>query len=240
MTVLIAVYNGDECIGRCDARCYDAEEEACECICGGKNHGTGKQQALDNTRDQAESWLEQARAGGQNVTLAEIAMDAQCVPLFGLTEAGAPMGAVTYHGTHNGSAGAGAVEVIEDGRVTGLLHHVVRHSPTGFSWGYAGSGPADLARSLLIAALGDEAKCPDCKGSQKIGWNRTTEQDEPYDPARASDYEPETVGKCYCDDGYRNLPYQDFKFQFVAGWGDQWRISRDEIRTWYLTQPAND
>lgn len=29
------------------------------------------------------------------------------------------------------------------------LHHVVLHSPTGFAWGYGGSGPADLALSIL-------------------------------------------------------------------------------------------
>lgn len=29
------------------------------------------------------------------------------------------------------------------------LHHVVRHSPTGMEWGYSGSGPADLALSIL-------------------------------------------------------------------------------------------
>jgi hypothetical protein len=34
------------------------------------------------------------------------------------------------------------------------LPHLVRHSPDGFNWGYAGSGPAELARSLLIDCLG--------------------------------------------------------------------------------------
>ena len=29
------------------------------------------------------------------------------------------------------------------------LPHVERHSPDGFNWGYAGSGPADLALSIL-------------------------------------------------------------------------------------------
>lgn len=29
------------------------------------------------------------------------------------------------------------------------LHHVVHHSPTGFCWGYHGSGPADAALSIL-------------------------------------------------------------------------------------------
>lgn len=37
-----------------------------------------------------------------------------------------------------------------------LLEHRVQHSPTGFSWGYGGSGPADLARSLLWDFLGNE------------------------------------------------------------------------------------
>lgn len=31
------------------------------------------------------------------------------------------------------------------------VKHVVRHSPTGMEWGYAGSGPADCARSMLLA-----------------------------------------------------------------------------------------
>ena len=30
------------------------------------------------------------------------------------------------------------------------------HSPTGFSWGYGGSGPAQLAVALLADALGDD------------------------------------------------------------------------------------
>lgn len=34
---------------------------------------------------------------------------------------------------------------------------VQNHSPTGFSWGYAGSGPAQLALALLLDATGDEA-----------------------------------------------------------------------------------
>jgi hypothetical protein len=34
------------------------------------------------------------------------------------------------------------------------LRHVVRYSPDGFSWGYNGSGPAELARCILIDLLG--------------------------------------------------------------------------------------
>jgi hypothetical protein len=29
------------------------------------------------------------------------------------------------------------------------LPHVILHSPTGFEWGYGGSGPADLSLSIL-------------------------------------------------------------------------------------------
>ena len=87
MTTLIAVYNSEGCVGRCDARCYDAAEEPCECICAGRNHGAGKQQAVANTRRLAEFWLEQARASGQDITHAEMAVDAMHQPLFELGSA---------------------------------------------------------------------------------------------------------------------------------------------------------
>jgi hypothetical protein len=35
------------------------------------------------------------------------------------------------------------------------LRHLVRHSPTGFEFGYAGSGPSDLARSIVGDLLND-------------------------------------------------------------------------------------
>ncbi|HEY4690222.1 MAG TPA: DUF6166 domain-containing protein [Anaerolineae bacterium] len=38
-----------------------------------------------------------------------------------------------------------------------MLAHVCHHSPTGFEWGYGGSGPADLALSILSAVI-DEPK----------------------------------------------------------------------------------
>ena len=31
----------------------------------------------------------------------------------------------------------------------------ITHSPTGFAWGYGGSGPAQLAAAILIDALGE-------------------------------------------------------------------------------------
>jgi hypothetical protein len=60
---LIAVYTnsgdgGARCIGRCDAKCYTATEPACDCICGGMNHGAAAQQAINSTRQMAETWVE--------------------------------------------------------------------------------------------------------------------------------------------------------------------------------------
>lgn len=36
---------------RCDARCYNAKEESCHCICGGRNHGKGIANARENTEE---------------------------------------------------------------------------------------------------------------------------------------------------------------------------------------------
>lgn len=68
------------------------------------------------------------------------------------------------------------------------------HSPSGFAWGYGGSGPAQLALALLVDALGD------------------VELAETH--------------------------YQDFKFELVAGWGDSWSISAQEIRDFVSRRAA--
>ena len=60
-----------------------------------------------------------------------------------------------------------------------LLKHVVFHSPTGFSWGYGGSGPADLALSVLADHFGEHPTEDDlCHGRprcwqlhQPFKWN---------------------------------------------------------------------
>lgn len=52
MTTVIAAYDSEGCIGRCDARCHKAVTDHCECICGGRLHGVGADNALAlNTRD---------------------------------------------------------------------------------------------------------------------------------------------------------------------------------------------
>lgn len=34
---------------RCDANCYNAQHEKCECCCGGMNHGKGIEKAIEIT-----------------------------------------------------------------------------------------------------------------------------------------------------------------------------------------------
>lgn len=67
------------------------------------------------------------------------------------------------------------------------LKHVVRHSPTGFEWGYGGSGPADLALSILTDVFGGRVELADLyymrfKFEFVAGfddsWNLTEEQIE--------------------------------------------------------------
>jgi DNA-binding transcriptional regulator YiaG len=49
-----------------------------------RNHGAGRGQATENTRELAQSWIDRARANGQDVTDVQLALDAQHDPLFDL------------------------------------------------------------------------------------------------------------------------------------------------------------
>jgi hypothetical protein len=57
-----------------------------------------------------------------------------------------------YEGTRQGHT----VVVTVDGRPLNLRLDLWNHSPTGFEWGYGGSGPAQLALALLADCLGDD------------------------------------------------------------------------------------
>lgn len=76
------------------------------------------------------------------------------------------------------------------------LRHIVRHSPTGFEWGYGGSGPADLALSILTDVFGGRVELAD-------------------------------------------LYYMEFKFEFVAGFGDTWTITEEQIDEWLRAKTGN-
>jgi len=46
--------------------------------------------------------------------------------------------------------------VTEDGRPLPLRLKLRNHSPTGFEWGYGGSGPAQLALAICSAVVSDQ------------------------------------------------------------------------------------
>ena len=48
-------------------------------------------------------------------------------------------------------------------KITRPLRHIPFHSPSGFEWSFAGSGPADLALALLIDHLRHLAHPTDCQ-----------------------------------------------------------------------------
>jgi hypothetical protein len=70
------------------------------------------------------------------------------------------MNCKTYIGTPHRESGSGhPVVTVCDGQKCQSLPlrlDLVDHSPSGFSWGYTGSGPAQLALALLADALGDD------------------------------------------------------------------------------------
>lgn len=139
---------------------------------------------------------------------------------------------ITYHG-YRPEVGAAVIEIRSGGQTVGVLAHVPRHSPNGMQWGYAGSGPADCARSLLIAALGEAASCRACKGERRLYFTDDDRVTAPASEAPPIGAAPERFARCFeCEDGYRPLPYQDFKFEHVAGWGDTWTMSQADIVAW--------
>lgn len=65
-----------------------------------------------------------------------------------------------YHGLRAFHPGTGRVFVREGDvdKELPLRLDLANHSPTGFAWGYGGSGPAQLALAILADCLGDDAK----------------------------------------------------------------------------------
>lgn len=256
MTVLIvAVDAAGEVTGQCDARCYLARWRRCKCVCGGVNHGKGREQAEANAREMDFTGAK-VTVTGARVSRIRLGAAAATVPLFDLTPQPRPAKgpamttpppipqgtAVWYHGRRDPDAAGPSPIMVEDaaGAILGQVAHIARHSTTGMSWGFAGSGPADCARSLLLAAAGPEGNCHDCLGTGRTVYDRETDADAgPFDPALQDEYARRglavaTCGGYPCDSGSRVTPaiYQDFKFEFVAAWGDDWRMSRDQVMGW--------
>ena len=60
---------------------------------------------------------------------------------------------ITYFGKQEGPDRQKVSIRHSNGNVTFLKQRIVLHSPTGFGWGYGGSGPADLALNMLYDYL---------------------------------------------------------------------------------------
>ena len=58
--------------------------------------------------------------------------------------------------TYEGSRHCGSTNVRVDGILLKPRYDLRLHSPTGFDWGYGGSGPAQLALALLADHLDDD------------------------------------------------------------------------------------
>lgn len=102
----------------------------------------------------------------------------------------------------------GRVQVLTFGPFPEPLRHVVKHSPTGLEWGYAGSGPADLALSILT--------------------DHFREDPEAVLESLRSMWAPRTKAAAL---------HQDFKARFIARLGPVWMIRGREIDEW-LDEPA--
>ena len=69
----------------------------------------------------------------------------------------------TFRGIAHQTPFSRDVLIIDENRSTTFLksersQRVKNYSPDGFNWGYAGSGPAQLALAILLEVTGDEAK----------------------------------------------------------------------------------
>ena len=78
-----------------------------------------------------------------------------------------------------------AADVSVNGRPLNPRLDLWNHSPTGFEWGYGGSGPAQLALALLADHFGNDQqavelhhyfKCEVVAKLPKQGWTLTSEQ----------------------------------------------------------------
>ena len=75
----------------------------------------------------------------------------------------------TYEGRREGHA----VLVTVNGRPLNPRLDLWNHSPTGFEWGYSGSGPAQLALALVADHLTDDRQALDTY--QRFKWAVVTE-----------------------------------------------------------------
>ncbi len=83
--------------------------------------------------------------------------------------------------------------------------------------------------------------CRACGGTGRLVFDPNAGEEPPsvpWDPTKPpEEYAGQSleVTRCWdweCDGGYRQLPYQAFKWEHVATWGGEFRITRTQILTW--------
>lgn len=99
---------------------------------------------------------------------------------------------------------------LADGRFACNIPQVIRyHSPTGFAWGYAGSGPSDLALNVLHFLL------------------------PPRDDEPVTIFRDAVRGEGIEVSARATALYQDFKRQFISMLGEEGGVVRiSTIRSW--------
>jgi hypothetical protein len=110
--------------------------------------------------------------------------------------------------------GSPIVEVIDTSRPKetreGLLQHHVRHSPDGFAWGYHGSGPAELARCILLDFMDyDPMK---------------HQADELVPPAMYQEFKSDVIAPLAMDDGWA------LDSDRISVWLHKWNAEHPEVR----------
>lgn len=104
---------------------------------------------------------------------------------------------------YQGRRDPGEAVVMVDGRVLDPRLYLRNHSPTGFEWGYAGSGPAQLALAILADHFGDSTNAlalyQDFKfaviaGLPREGWKLTAHEISQAVQKIRNSTRPETTG----------------------------------------------
>ena len=110
------------------------------------------------------------------------------------------------------------VRVIEN-NTSRLLSHYGLHSPSGFSWGFGGSGPAETALNILAEFFGEHETFTlrEIRASHKAQYKFHAFR-------RTADGE---------------LLYQVFKRQVIAGFDQHkaWRFTENDLRAWLTEHP---
>ena len=79
MATVITVSNSEGVVGRCDAKCHNASEPECDCICGGRLHGVGAENAITVNTDEIDpdGEIRKAWAKANGIDPAELRVVAQ-------------------------------------------------------------------------------------------------------------------------------------------------------------------